>query len=263
MAYFLNNLQLADDFEAASTLGPFDDADTCTILVSGNPAAIQFHIGKGAGGRWTDEREFVAAAGSSSTNSFKVANVNGIKLKNYNAGDQAVISVVLFRTGVVYDTADPIFEAGSLSVGTITASGSVTPGQASVQVSHNGVAVGTEPILDFVDAGDQGWQIADDSVNQRVTIAPSGYTRGHQGGIAFPGGATQSSPTTVAHGLGATPAAVIVTIDIDDSVNLPSFNLSAQVRAVGATSFDVYVSTTDGTTPPSSGRAGVRWLAIA
>lgn len=127
MAYYINNLELGDKYTAASTLGPFMETDTVTVLVSGEPANMQFYVGDEATGRWTDEREYTAAAGPGTTNSFKVSNVRGIRMRNANAGQAAVASATLFRTGVTYDSWDPIFDAGSLSPGTITASGQVTP----------------------------------------------------------------------------------------------------------------------------------------
>lgn len=175
MAYYINNLALADNYAAASTLGPFGEADTCTVLVSGNPANMQFYVGDEATGHWTDEREYTAAAGPSTTNSFKVSNVRGIRMRNANAGNVAVVSATLFRTGATYDSWDPIFEAGSLSPGTITASGSVSPGGANVEVDHNGVPISTEPKIDFEDAKGLSWTIADDPANTRakVTAVPN------------------------------------------------------------------------------------------
>jgi hypothetical protein len=173
VAAFINNQAATDNYFGAGALvlDPSYNYDSCTVLVSGNPAAMQFFVGEPGSGRWTEERDFVAPAGNGTTNSLKVSNIHGIRVKNANPGAVAIVSVTLYRSGGRWDSDDPIFEAGSLSPGTITASGTVNPGQASVEIDKNGVAIGSEPKLDFQDVNAMVFTVTDESGNQRVKVS--------------------------------------------------------------------------------------------
>ena len=244
MAYFINNIALSDRYSDAGTLGPFMETDTVTVLVSGNPANMQFYVGDQATGRWTDEREYTAPAGSGTTNSFKVSNVRGIRIRNANAGSVAVVSVTLFRTGVVYDSWDPIFEAGSLSPGTINASGGVSPGGASMEVDHNGVPISTEPKMDFEDAGANIWSIVDDAPNARTKVTPPKIITGGvntTGVPAYGTGYTCVKNSTGNYTITFTSNFAVLPIVI--VTPLGGANITTVVSGVGAGSFTLQIAT--------------------
>jgi hypothetical protein len=75
------------------------------------------------------------------------------------------------------------------------------------------------------------------------------------GTLTFPGGSTFTSETTVTHGLGTTPRAVLVTGTFGASM--------VSVNDVGATTFDALGCTIDGSTPAAATAGTFFWLAAA
>lgn len=161
MADYINNIAAGDSYTAACTLGPSYDAKYAVITIANNPALMQFAIGHPGNWRWTDEREF-----QSIPQSFRVGNIVGVRIRNATPGQVARVMVVLAGDD------DPDFASGMPFSGVLTASGGVSPGGGSVEVDHNGVAISTEPKLDFEDAGANLWVVTDDPTNTRAKITP-------------------------------------------------------------------------------------------
>jgi hypothetical protein len=90
----------------------------------------------------------------------------GVEVKDASSGTHAQVSGWLIEAGL----AGP--DVGSPFTSSVSASGSVTPGLSALQFQKNGVLIGTEPILDFVDAAGFAWTMADDVANTRVTVTP-------------------------------------------------------------------------------------------
>lgn len=66
-------------------------------------------------------------------------------------------------TVVVFDTAQPVTSAQLANL---------TPQVPTLKISKNGALVGTEAILDFLDASGFTWTIVDDAANTRVRVTP-------------------------------------------------------------------------------------------
>jgi hypothetical protein len=77
---------------------------------------------------------------------------------------------------------DPIPTGDLASTSTFNTTGQVNPGGASVQVQKDGVLVGTEPILDFEDAGANVWSAVDDIAGTRIKISPPKILTGQVSG---------------------------------------------------------------------------------
>jgi hypothetical protein len=159
MADYINNVAAGDAYTAACTLGPNFEARDVVITIANNPALMQFAVGKVGDWRWTDEREFFSIP-----QSFRVSNVIGVKIRNANPGQVARVLVVLSGSD------DPGFDSGIPFTGVLSAGGGVTPGGGSVEIDHNGLAISTQPKVDFEDAVGFVWSIVDDPANTRAKI---------------------------------------------------------------------------------------------
>lgn len=95
-------------------------------------------------------------------------NIFGIRFKSMDPAHPTTVLCKAF-----YED-DPIPTGDLASTSTFNTGGQVTPGGSSVQVQKNGVLIGTEPILDFIDAAGAAfpWNLADDVPNTRITITP-------------------------------------------------------------------------------------------
>ncbi len=115
MADYINNVAAGDNYTDACTIGPNYDAKTVVITIANNSALMQFAVGRVGNWRWTDEREFFSIP-----QSFKVAGVLGVKIRNANAGQVARVLATL--TG----DDDIQFESGLPFTGTLAANGGVS-----------------------------------------------------------------------------------------------------------------------------------------
>lgn len=251
MADYINNVAAGDQYTDACTLGPTFSATYAVITIANASALMQFAVGKIGDWRWTDEREY-----QSIPQSFRVGGIIGVRIRNAQPGVVARVLVVLAGPN------DLEFQSGLPFTGVLSAGGGVSPGAGSVEIDHNGVAISTEPKLDFEDDGALAWTISDDPANTRAKIslpkvitgrvnadgtiaAGTGFAVNHTGtgkytvtfGAAFP-----NVPTVTAVCVDAAGATVGIELD---SVAADGFN---------ATTF---------TTVPADSDRGWNFIAIA
>lgn len=239
MADYLNNVAAGDQYTPACTLGPNYEAKYCVVTIANNSALMQFLIGKAGSYRWTDEREF-----QSIPQSFRVGGVIGIRVRNAVPGSVARVLAVLAGDD------DPDFQSGVPFSGVLSAGGGVTPGAGSVEVDHNGLAISTEPKVDFEDNGAFVWTVSDDVANTRAKVfGPRMIT----GAVSAAGAVNAGSGFTVTKlgagnyrvtfnaAFGAAPAVVV---DIDQT---GAYGGSIQARA--ADHFDVIAFNTNTQVP--------------
>jgi hypothetical protein len=117
VADYINNVAAGDKYTDAATLGPDFQARNATITIANNAALMQFAVGVAGNWHWTDEREFFSIP-----QSFQVAGIIGVRVRNANPGQVARVLAVLSGPDDVEITSGQPF-ASSLS-----ASGAITPG---------------------------------------------------------------------------------------------------------------------------------------
>jgi hypothetical protein len=167
VADYINNVAAGDLYTPECSLGPDFAAKYAVVTIANNPALMQFAKGKIGDWRWTDEREF-----QSIPQSFRVGNVIGLRVRNASPGNVARVLAVLAGDD------DPDFQSGVPFTGVLGASGGVTPGGATVEIDHNGVAISTQPKVDFEDTDASIWAIVDDPANTRVVIKAPRFLTG-------------------------------------------------------------------------------------
>lgn len=167
MADYINNVAAGDQYTPACSLGPDYAAKYAVITIANNPALMQFAIGVPGNWRWTDEREF-----QSIPQSFRVGGVIGLRVRNASPGNVARVLAVLAGDD------DPDFQSGVPFTGVLAAGGGVTPGGATVEIDHNGVAISTQPKVDFEDNGAFIWTIVDDPAGTRAKVIPPQFVTG-------------------------------------------------------------------------------------
>jgi hypothetical protein len=90
----------------------------------------------------------------------------GIRFKSFDPAHPTTILCKAF-----YED-DPVPTGDLSSTAVFNTGGQVSPGGSSVQVEKNGILIGTEPILDFLDATGFLWTLTDDLPNTRILITP-------------------------------------------------------------------------------------------
>jgi hypothetical protein len=138
MADYINNVAAGDAYTDDCTLGPDFTTNAAVITVANNAVLMQFAIGKVGDWRWTDEREFFSIP-----QSFRVADIIGVKFRNANPGQTARILAVLSGVG------DPDFQSGIPFTGTLSASGAISGGSGAMQLIQDQLLQVNAATIDF------------------------------------------------------------------------------------------------------------------
>lgn len=138
----------SDNYGAATTIS-HQLGKSVSFTIANNPVAYQLgYLDKVGEIHWGEEVPSNPIDGGFS-------NVAGIRFRSWTPGKPAIIVATLFLES------DPTPLGATAFTASLTSSGGQTPGLSSVQVDHNGVAISTEPILNFVDTNSIPWLITD------------------------------------------------------------------------------------------------------
>lgn len=238
-----------DNYSDPCTLGPSDQLRELSFIVANNSVKYQLAKLDPAGNPYWDVGEL---ATSPTVGGFQ--DVYGIRFRSYTPGSAAVI----VAEGFFNDDPSPV--GGTPYTATLSGSGSQSPGQASVEIDHNGVAIGTEPKINFVDTNSGlPLAIADDVANQRVTIAAkmcrgayaTSISAGQTGvvvNVPLPAGFFSVAPTTVIATLSNT----------SPDGNLRGF---VWINSISSTQFQCFASFNNVT--PNAENFTIYWIAVA
>jgi hypothetical protein len=152
----LDNVTTTNDYGDA-TLGPVVNAQQLTVVVANQSAFMQIASGRYGEDAWGPELLVTPSL-------FTLTRASGVRFKTAIAGKPAQI------LAVAWEPADPQPAGSAPFTSTLASSGSVTPGQAAVQVSKDGVVIGTEPELDFLTGAGLALTVTDDPANERVRV---------------------------------------------------------------------------------------------
>jgi hypothetical protein len=158
----LNNVATQDKYVEPLTLGPIPSAQKIVYLVANNAAIVQLagHSDDKTIQPWGDELLLTPTTG-------EFQRIQGMRFRSAIAGAPAQIVAQLVEPG------DPVPIGGTPFTAALSPSGTITPGNSSVQIQHNGGLVGTEPTIDFVDALGNVFTVTDDVPNTRVLVVPA------------------------------------------------------------------------------------------
>lgn len=155
----LANVTTADDFTDAATLRL---PGTVRIVLQVANAAVFYQLDESEEGKglWTGERFLSPSIGSLDRR------CSGIRFRSALLGKPAQVSCELADEDELTGASDSL----SAFTSTVGAGGGVTPGAAAVQVSKDGVVIGSEPELDFLTGAGLALTVTDDAVNERVRV---------------------------------------------------------------------------------------------
>lgn len=172
-----------------------------TLTIANNPVSLI--IQHGTRGNYSEDEYSYVTPSTLPLVGTTDDRIVGVKIKSAIAGTPAQVSGWLIEPNVAG------IQPGAAFTSQVAASGTVTPGQASVQIQKNGVLIGTEPIIDFVDstAGQLPLAVADDAANTRVTVSGT-----------MPGARVRSSVNrSIASGVGALTSVTFDTVTFDEA----------------------------------------------
>jgi hypothetical protein len=215
-----NNVVCGDNYTDAATIRDVFGSGGGVFEITNEPVVYSLQFGGQGADNWTEEATIGTGGGTIPPG------CTGVRFRNATAGLPATVSALIRHIAQPHlslSFANPVI---------------VVPANV-VNLQKNGVLIGTEPTLDFVDAGANAWTMSDDVANTRVLVAPPKILTGR---VSSAGAvATGTGFTITKGGIGVytvnftTPFASVPTVLFlsVEQIAMPVTNPAASVNSVG------------------------------